>query len=214
MTNFIDVYSRAMTLLKSPILSRLQDNDLYSYCIIMGQYLDTAITFYNPNPETYIRVSDRTESIDGFQSFEGDGEINTFILTGTILPTDESIFKVTIDDEDTKNYTFENSTKSIVFDSAPEDGSNIDVSWITTGNFNSLTNEDITLLAMAICWAWAIQTQNNLLDIDRQPSDSDFKLHAEGTTIKGKIDWVKYYEEMFKRELSRADWRPLFRRER
>jgi hypothetical protein len=180
----------------------------------MEQYLDSAITFYNPNPATYTRVSDKTESIDGFQSFEGDGETESFVLTETILPTDESIFKVTIDDVDTEDYTFENSSKSIVFISAPAVDSVINVSWVTTGSFNSLTNEDITLLAMATCWAWAIQTQDNLLDIDRQPNDSDFKLHAEGTTIKGKIDWVKYYEEMFKRELSKADWRPLFRRER
>lgn len=212
-TQFIDIYARAMTLLKSPVLSRMQDSDLYSFCLVMNQYLDTAITFYNPNPKVHARLEDCVESSDYSASFEGSSGTTQFVITGENLPTDNSIMKVTINGENTTNYTYDVATATLTLTAETPSGTYaVDVYWLNDGYFNSITNEDETLLAIAICWAWAIQTQNNVLDIDRQPNDSDFKLHAEGTTIKGKIDWVKYYEEMFKRELSKSDWRHLFRR--
>lgn len=214
MTSFIDIYSRAMTLLKSPVLSRLQDNDLYSFCMVMNQYLDTARTFYNPNPETQGRVSKFTAPQDGYNDFNADGLTNEFTLSGSVIPTSDSIFKVVVDGEDVHEYSFDEETRNLTIELTPNTGAYVEIYWLNDGNFSSLTDEDITLLSMAMCWAWAIQTQNNQLDIDRQPNDSDFKLHAEGTTINAKIDWVKHYEEMFKRELSKADWRPFFRKVR
>lgn len=212
-TQFTEIYARAMTLLKSPVLSRMQDNDLYSFCLVMNQYLNTAITFYNPNAETHSRVSHLTQSEDFVESFEGNGETNTFVLSGTNVPNENSVLKVCIDDRQISKYRYDYTTNTLLLtEDVPLSSDMVYVYWLNDGVFQSITPEDETLLAMAMCWAWAIQTQNNILDIDRQPNDSDFKLHAEGTTIKGKIDWVKYYEEMYKRELSKADWRPFFRR--
>lgn len=208
-TNFIDIYSRAMTMLKSPVLSRLQNNNPYDFCGVMNNYLETAITFYNPNAQTESRLANRTDSTYGEALFVGDGQTKEFNIPDA---TDESIFKVMVGDDVDSEFTFDASTHMLTLATAPAEGVSIDVDWLNDGSFASITNEDITLLAMALCWAWAIQHQNNQLDIDRQPNDSDFKLHAEGTTIKGKIDWVKYYEEMFKRELRSADWRSLVRR--
>lgn len=213
-TNFIDIYARAMTLLKSPVLTNLQQNDLYSFCMVMNQYLGTAITLYNPNVATESRIKDRTETQDYSASFIADGYSSDFIVSGDNTPTENSILKVVVDGTMVSDYSYDSNTNTLSLNVTPLQGNKVDLLWVNDGSFNSVTNEDITLLSMALCWAWAIQTQNNLLDIDRQPNDSDFKLHAEGTTIKGKIDWVKYYEEMFKRELSKADWRPFFRRGR
>lgn len=214
-TQFIEVYSRAMTLLKSPVLSRMQDSDLYSFCLVMNQYLNTAITLYNPNVETHSRVSAFVETQDFVQEFEGDGESNSFTLSGDNLPSEDSILKVCINDRIIYKYKYDYSTNALTLtDDIPLSSDLVYVYWLNDGSFDAITAEDITLLAMAMCWAWAIQTQNNILDIDRQPNDSDFKLHAEGATIKGKIDWVKYYEEMYKRELSKADWRPFLRSRR
>lgn len=210
-TNFIEIYSRAMTMIKSPVLSRLQSNDTYSFCMVMEEYLKTAITYYNPNEETYKRVSAYTDSEYGEESFTGDGATTAFVLTTEPYPTSESIFKVLVNDTDTTEYSYDEDTHTITFTTAPIADSTISIAWGTTGSFSSITGEDITLLAMATCLAWAIQTQNNQLDIDRQPRDTDFNLHAEGTTLNAKVDWVKHFEEMYKRELSKADWRPTFR---
>ena len=208
-TNFIDIYSRAMTMLKSPVLSRLQNNNPYDFCGVMNNYLDTAITFYNPNAQTESRVANRTAPTYGESSFVGDGQTKEFNVPDA---NEDSIFKVMVGDEVYNEFTFDAETQTLTLATAPEEGVSVDINWLNDGSFGSITNEDITLLAMALCWAWAIQHQNDQLDIDRQPNDSDFKLHAEGSTIKGKIDWVKYYEEMFKRELRSADWRSLVRR--
>lgn len=208
-TNFIDIYSRAMTMLKSPVLSRLQNNSPYDFCGVMNNYLDTAITFYNPNEQTESRLANRTSATYGDMSFVGDGQTKGFNIPNATV---DSIFKVMVGEEVDNDFTFDATTQTLTLATAPAEGLAIDVEWLNDGSFGSLTNEDITLLAMALCWAWAIQHQNDQLDIDRQPNDTDFKLHAEGTTIRGKIDWVKYYEEMFKRELRSADWRSFVRR--
>ena len=214
-TQFTEIYARAMTLLKSPVLSRMQDNDLYSFCLVMNQYLNTAITFYNPNSETHSRVSDFVASEDFVERFNGDGATSEFVISGDVAPNDDSILKVCINGEIIYKYSYDVSTQTLTLDdNIPLTTDVVELFWLNDGAFNRITPEDVTLLAMALCWAWAIQTQNNILDIDRQPNDSDFKLHAEGTTIKGKIDWVKYYEEMYKRELSKADWSPFLRNRR
>ena len=199
-------------MIKSPVLSRLQDKDIYSFCMVMNQYLQTAITLYNPNLDTQKRASDIVLSSDSYTNFVGDGSETEFDIVSDIELNEDSILQVMVGGEIVTNFTYKD--KKITFTEAPGSGVEIDISWMNDGYFNSLNNEDVTLLSMALCWAWAIQTQNNQLDIDRQPSDSDFKLHAEGTTLGAKIDWVKHFEEMYHRELSKADWRPFFRRTR
>jgi hypothetical protein len=178
----------------------------------MYYYLQFATTVYNPNVDVYDRISNQTAPIDKSNSFVGDGIETEFTLTGDNLPTDESYFYITINDVVTESYTFDGVNK-ITFTDAPEDESGILIIWYTDGQFNNvLTSEDVTLLSLATCWGWAIQISNNQLDIDRQPMDTDFKLSAEGTTTNAKTSWVKHYEEMFKRELNKADWRSTFRR--
>lgn len=199
-------------MLKSPVLSRLQYNDLYSFCIVMNQYLKTAISLYNPNIETEKRVSDFISSEEATETFDGDGVETSFSLGGSITISGDTIFQVLIDGEISVDYKVDIVDRKVEFNTAPLDGVEIEINYLNEGYFNSLTNEDVTLLSMALCLAWAIQTQNNQLDIDRQPSDSDFRLHSESTTIKGKVDWVKHFEQMYKRELSKSDWRPLFRK--
>jgi hypothetical protein len=145
--------------------------------------------------------------------FVGDGIEDEFVLTGDILPVADSYFNVLINDIPTDEYIFSVIDGSVTFSAPPEDGSNITIIWYTDGQFNKvLTAEDITLLSLATCWGWAIQISNNQLDIDRAPLDTDFKLSAEGTTTNAKTNWVKHYEEMFKREMSKGDWRSMFRR--
>lgn len=201
-------------MIKSPVLSRLQNNDLYSFCMVMNQYLQTAITLYNPNADTKRRVSDITLPQDSYKKHIGNGLGTSFSIADDLSADENSIFQVTVDGEICSDYEIDFSSETINFDNAPSSGAEIEINWLNEGSFNSINNDDITLLSLALCWAWAIQTQNNQLDIDRQPSDSDFKLHSEGTTLRSKIDWVKHFEEMYQRELSKADWRPFFRKTR
>jgi len=178
----------------------------------MNNYVQTAITFYNPNNETYVRVSNIQDSVFASQEFEGDGITDTFIITVSFTVDDDTIFKVLVDDAIVTNYTYDSATNSIVFDAIPNLGAIIDVSLYNDSVFlGTLTREDITLLSMATCWAWAIQIQDNQLDIDRSLNDTDFKQNAIGPTQNAKVDWVKHFEEMYKRELSKSDWRPKFR---
>lgn len=212
-TQFTEIYSRAMSLLKSPVLSRLQDKDLYSFCLTMNQYLNTAVTFYNPNLATQQRLSAITPTEDFVEKFQGDGLTSSFTITSDNPPTANSVLKVCIDNRIIYKYEYDVITHTLTIeDDVPLHNQTVSLYWLNDGNFSNATSEDVTLLAIAMCWAWAIQTQNNILDIDRQPNDSDFKLHAEGTTLNAKVDWVKHYEEMYKRELSKADWRPFFRK--
>ena len=212
-TKFLTIYERALATFKSPSLCRLQSTNIIRFCEVMNYYLQFAITAYNPNIGVYDRLADRTAPVDDSNTFVGDSVQSEFQLVGSILPTEESFIQVFINDIETDRYVFSKTDGTITFVDAPELGSNILVVWYTDGQFNrSLTPEDITLLALATCWGWAIQTSNNQLDIDRQPLDTDFKLHAEGTTTTAKVGWVKHYEEMFKREMNKADWRSTFRR--
>lgn len=212
-TKFLTIYERALATFKSPSLCRLQGTDIIRFCEVMYYYLQFAITAYNPNVDVYDRISDQTAPIDDSNIFTCDGIQDEFELTGTVLPTDESYIEVFINDIATTDYTFSETLGTITFTEPPESGSSVYVVWYTDGQFNKvLTSEDITLLSLATCWGWAIQTSNNQLDIDRQPMDTDFKLSAEGTTTNAKTSWVKHYEEMFKRELNKADWRSTFRR--
>lgn len=209
-TSYLDIYTRAMSELKDPNLSRLQANDFQTFCIIMDQYLSTALTFYNPNKKVENRLSSQTPSTFGDNSFVGDGVTTSFVLTGDVPITSDSIFKVEVGEEVSVSYTIENET--ITFETAPSVGTNIYVSWYNNGQFDGdLIPEDVTLLSLALCWAWAIQTQNNRLDIDRSLTDTDFKQSAVGNALNARVNWVKHFEEMFHREQSKADWRTKFR---
>jgi hypothetical protein len=178
----------------------------------MNNYVQTAITYYNPNKETYIRVSNVQDAVFESQQFEGDGTTDSFILTVSFTVGDDTIFKVLINDVIVTNYTYDSATNAIVFEDAPILGNIIDVNLYNDSVFlGELTKEDITLLSMATCIAWAMQIHNNQLDIDRSLNDTDFKQNAIGPTQNAKVDWVKHFEEMYKRELSKSDWRPKFR---
>lgn len=212
-TNFLTIYERALATFKSPSLCRLQSTSLIRFCEIMYYYLQFAISVYNPNISVYDRISDQTDPTSGENTFTGDGIEYEFELTGENLPTDDSYLEVTINDIVTTDYTYSASTNIITLTEPPYEESVLSVIWYTDGQFNkALTGEDITLLSLGTCWGWAIQISNNQLDIDRQPMDTDFKLSAEGTTTNAKTSWVKHYEEMFKREMNKADWRSTFRR--
>ena len=176
-TSYLEIYTRAMSMLKSPLLSRLQEN--------------------------------------GFQDFTGDGTTLVFPLTDLPLTTNDVIFEVKIDDIVVNGYKYDELANSIVFDIAPILDANIEVTWLIVGAFVSITNEDITLLSLATCLAWALQIQNDELDIDRSLNDTgDFRQHANATTTTAKFNWVKHFEELYHRALSKADWRPTLRRRR
>lgn len=213
-TNFMEIYSRAMTNLESPILSRLQANSLYTFCVTMNNYLQDALARYNPNKDIASRVAIAVPSQVGLQNFVGDGVTESFELTAAPKATENSVFKVFVGDNLVRDFTFDSNTNMLTFNITPQENAEIQVSWYNDGEFVSgITNEDITILAVGICLAWAYQTSNNLLDIDRSVSDTgDFKQHAPGSTQDAKVNWVKHYEEMFDRLVTRADWRGYIRK--
>lgn len=215
-TNFDVIYTRALSIFKDPVLSRLQSTNLQVFCRIMYTYLQTAVTLYNPNKYTHDRLLNQTSPQYNAQEFEGDGTATDFVLTSAPLPDFENVvFLVKINDVEISDsdYLYVKSINTVAFNEAPEENSKIEITWYNIGSFNNeLYPEDITLLSLALCWAWAIQTSNNSLDINRNLNDTDFKTYSEANTIREKSRWVKMYEEMFARELSKADWRPTFRR--
>lgn len=52
---------------------------------------------------------------DKFEQFKGDGVEDDFILTGTV----DEILKVTVDGEETSEYTYDDATQTVTFDAAP-----------------------------------------------------------------------------------------------
>lgn len=214
-TSFLEIYTRSMSMLKSPSLSRLQLTNLQSFSIIMGQYLATGTTFYNPNKATFTRISDISADEYGLQGFVGDGATTSFILTSLTPTTKDIAFTVQVNNVVVSNYVYNAVANSINFTTAPILNAVINITWNIIGTFNgAITAEDITLLSMVTCLAWALQIQNDELDIDRSLNDTgDFKQHANATTTTAKFNWVKHFEEMYKRIVTPADWRStLFRR--
>lgn len=211
-TSFIEIYTRAMTEFKSPMLARLQETDTIAYLTTMSEYLNTAITFYNPNVNVYKRLTKSKSEEFCKQTFlVEDVAQDVFEIRGASLPTEDSIIQVEVNGDKVQGYTIDYLTSTITLDEAITQ-SVVDIYWYNDGSFENLTSEDITLLSLAVCWVWAIQTQNNQLDIDRSLNDSDFKQSSVAQALSAKVEWAKHYEQMFKRELSKSDWRSLFRR--
>lgn len=217
-TTFLEIYTRSMNLFKSPRLSRLQLSNLQAYCMIMNGYLQFAISMYNPSKEVESRLKDQTAPSQLISMlFTGNGIDGSFELTKTPKPDNNAIFKVTLDGKVVEEdlYTYDEDTGFLIFADIPTLDTEIQISWYNSGQFNTvLTASDITLLSMAIVWGWAIQISNDELDIIGLPSDTDFRLHSEAQRTRAKSEWVKMYEEMYKRELSKTEWRGLFRRYR
>lgn len=214
-TTFIDIYARAMTNFDDPRLARMQQNDLYTFCTVMHEWLQSAIARYEPNIDTMSRIAIESRAINDVQLFTGDGVTTQFTITTTPLPTANSIFKVWVNNSVWKQgFSYDASTGVLTLGSAPSSNSSIRVCWYTDGAFSSaITNVDITMLALGIALSWAIKTSNKLLDIDRSLQDTgDFKQHAPGATQDAKVNWVKHFEELYYRELSKHDWKNLYRR--
>lgn len=213
-TQFMEIYTRALSNFQSPVLSRLLETDLIKFNIIMHSYLESAITYYNPNKEVEQRLADRIKPIYLSQSFETDGVKTEFELTQTPYPTTTSIFEIALGEciAPKTSYSFNDTENKIVFHSPPPSGL-MTVNWYITGQFNNtLTDTDKTLLSLATTLSWLIQANLNQQQIDGYLMDTDFKLHSAGNVTYSKTQLIYYFEEMYKRELSKADWRSKFRR--
>lgn len=214
-TNFLDVYTRALSLFKSPTLSRLQSNDLQSFCIIMYNYLQTAITLCNINKEIANKTQDVTTPIYRENKLIGEYDVLNYQITSDVYPNENSIFRVKFSDVIIDKFQYNYETNIITFNEnlAPKGDEQMLVSWYNAGHFNQdLTINEITLLSIALCLAWAIQESNNQNDISGFLGDSDFKRYSPSNLTNAKINWVTHFNKLFKQECAKYDWKPKFRR--
>lgn len=211
-TKYIDIYIKALYDFKSPTISRLQDADFQAFCMLMYGYLEKSITLCNVNVAFSQKLSLRTEPVYEERTFTSDGISGDFELTAPNLPIEDlAIFSVLVDGQKTDEYSYDYTSLVLSLSSVPLLNKKVEISWYNSGDFSkNLTIDEKNLLAYGLTLSWARQVSNDELDIRRSLADTDFKVHSEATTTNAKANWVKEYEEFFKRELSKFDWRSKF----
>lgn len=211
-TRYIDIYIKALYDFKSPTISRLQDIDPQAFCMLMYGYLEKSITLCNVNVAFSQKLSLRTEPVYEERTFVADGMSGDFELTEPNLPIHNlDIFSATVNGVKVNEYSYDYFTKTITLSEVPELNSEVKIGWYNSGEFTkNLTTDEKNLLSYGLTLSWARQVSNDELDIRRSLADSDFKVHSEANTTNAKSNWAKEYEEFFKRELSKFDWRSKF----
>lgn len=208
-TSNIKIYERAISSFDDPAITKAYLDNPTQFFQIMNNYLKNAIPLYN-NPLSILGIlSDRIEPYIDSESFVGDGNTNTYVLSST--PLQESYFTYYIDNvETTGNY--DELTNSVTFPVNIPLSQIAIAEWYYVGQFNQdLTDVQQRILAYLLVANWAEKEKNFLLDIRRLLNDTDYKIGSEANSARAKVNWYQSMIEEADKLMNTNAWIGFFK---
>jgi hypothetical protein len=183
-TSFSNIFTKFLKLLTDRgIVVDLTDEELTD--LLFG-FLDQSMSLYFKNCET--DLTDYEDYDYYIKSFTGDGHTTSFIIDDypTDPNTDAIIMICTVDDVAVTDYTFTVSTKTFLFDDAPDLDTSITLGYEFSGQFNNdVTSEEQWILAHGMLLGWLSEQMYNPLKMKERLSLKDWNSpHSPANLLK------------------------------
>ena len=172
----------------------------------LQSYLLSAIPEFNTPISIIGKIQDYSEAEGKTEEFTGDGVTTSFVLSTE--PIENSIIEVTIDSiVVTDGYEYDEETKTISFDVAPEENVEILISWYFSGEFtNDLNLIEQNILSDLMVWKWLLRERDNSADIRRLLRDTDYSLWSEDKTMTSKAKLADIAREKASKSMKQYAW--------
>lgn len=221
---FSDIYKKAIALFDDPKITRAYDTNALQFNKIMYTYLQNAISMFNNPLSVSLRLSNYKEPIGTMESFEADGQSNTFTLSENFVLLDNSMYNF-IQGNMLVQGKVDRDTKSVTFPDILPAGQQYAFEQYYVGEFldsfsdltllgskgNSLVVGYIKdILARLLVKAWGEEERNLLLDIRNIMQDSDFKIMSNDKILRSKNEWIDQLDAEIYNYQNRLAWQIRF----
>lgn len=207
-TSYFKIYARAIAEFKDPTLKKLFNERTILFAETMYNFLENAISLFTNPYKASLRVQDRQLPYTLSESFQCDGQQNTFILQNP--PQDDlindSIFEYFVNGKRVGGQ-YNPITKTVTLDIIPDMDSVFDSEIYYIGNFNNiLYDEEEYILSQFMVACWSEFITNDKLDIIRLLGDTDFKLTSNSSTLQAKNNWNTTTIERVVKKMGKYAW--------
>ena len=202
MIQFIEIYRRAVDLIKDPHLSRSFYTNQIQFQKEMYPFLRNGISRITAPPQVVALLVEQQPPEGKMEIFEGAGD-KTYLLS-TIPPagSDQQFF---VNGQPDNTAIYDPVLNRVIFSSPIEPGQTAAFEWYQSGAFTadfkkvcgpipvaSFVERITDLLAHACAVSWGERERNSLLDgVLNNLTDTDFKVHSPAQSLSAKREWVK-----------------------
>lgn len=205
-TSFTKIYERTLSQYIDDFALKKYNGSIIAMNQDLQSYLLSAIPEFNTPISIIGKIQDYSEAEGKTEEFTGDGITTSFVLSTE--PIENSIIEVTIDSiVVTNGYEYDEETKTISFDIAPEEGVEILISWYFSGEFtNDLNLIEQNILSDLMVWKWLLRERDNIADIRRLLRDTDYSLWSEDKTMTSKAKLADIAREKASKSMKQYAW--------
>ena len=205
-TSFTKIYERTLSQYIDDFALKKYNGSIIAMNQDLQSYLLSAIPEFNTPISIIGKIQDYSEAEGKTEEFTGDGVTTSFVLSTE--PIENSIIEVTIDSiVVTDGYEYDEETKTISFDVAPEENVEILISWYFSGEFtNDLNLIEQNILSDLMVWKWLLRERDNIADIRRLLRDTDYSLWSEDKTMTSKAKLADIAREKASKSMKQYAW--------
>lgn len=205
-TSFTKIYERTLSQYIDDFALKKYNGSIIAMNQDLQSYLLSAIPEFNTPISIIGKIQDYSEAEGKTEEFTGDGVTTSFVLSTE--PIENSIIEVTIDSiVMTNGYEYDEETKTILFDIAPEENVEILISWYFSGEFtNDLNLIEQNILSDLMVWKWLLRERDNIADIRRLLRDTDYSLWSEDKTMTSKAKLADIAREKASKSMKQYAW--------
>lgn len=221
--SFSEIYRKAIALFDDPKISKAYETSQVQFNKLMYTFLQNAISMFNNPLSISIRQAEHTEPKGTLETFEADGESNTFSLSGEFELMDNSVYDFVEGDLRVQG-TINKETKTVTFPDVLPKGQQYAFEQYYVGEFTgsftgyspgSGTDEAVNgyikdILARLLVKAWGEEERNWLLDIRNIMQDSDFKIMSNDKILRSKNEWIDQLDAEIYNYQNRLAWQIRF----
>lgn len=205
-TSFTKIYERTMSQYIDDFALKKYNGSIIAMNQDLQSYLLSAIPEFNTPISIIEKIQDYTEAEGASEEFIGDGETTSFILSTE--PLENSIIEISVDSIIIQDgYEYNTETKTITFDTPPEENAQILISWYFCGKFtNDLNLIEQGILSDLMVWKWLVRERDNIADIRRLLRDTDYSLWSEEKTMTSKATLADIAREKASKSMKQYAW--------
>lgn len=202
MIDFVEVYCRAVYMIKDPHLSRSFSTDTIRFCKEMYPFLRNGVSKITAPPQVAALLAEQQPPEGKMEIFEGTGEASYML---SVVPPPTAMLDFYIEGKKDTGAKYDPLFTRVTFSSPIQIGQQASVEWYVAGGFvadfskvngrlslSSLVERLTDMLAQATAISWGGRERNSLLDgVLNNLTDTDFKVHSPAAALTAKKDWVK-----------------------
>lgn len=203
---FKDIYTKAIALFDDPKVTVAYKTNMVQFEKIMYTYLQNAIGLFHNPASIGMRLANYTEPYGMLETFEGDGETNSFVIDDSIIVDANKEYDYVFTENNTfVKGSFDKDSRTVTFPDVLPEGQEYSFELYYCGEFNDnfdsyhettkvsdgmVTVQIKDILARLVAKAWAESERGVLLDIRGILQDTDFKLTDSSKLLTAKNAWI------------------------